>query len=203
MQQRWETDRLYQADAIRISRSTTPWSCSRTPAATAPRPLVNFALADIHARYKRMRGFNVLFPPGLTPSACRQKGLRIKSGTAPYIWTMENIRRMERSGGRWAVPTTGRRSRHVSARVLPLETSGLFLHSTSTARLSLQKRGFYTLGASDVAEPRCEPCCRTGQLHCSSGSTRQTRGDFLRPVVGTAHRPPLALHAADVLHVQM
>src|SRR6202171_2677938 len=56
----------------------------------------NYALADIHARYKRMTGFNVLFPPGFDAFGLPAEGAAIKSGTHPYIWTMENIGRMER-----------------------------------------------------------------------------------------------------------
>jgi leucyl-tRNA synthetase len=56
----------------------------------------NFALADVHARYKRMQGFNVLFPPGFDAFGLPAEGAAIKSGTHPYTWTMDNIRRMER-----------------------------------------------------------------------------------------------------------
>src|ERR1700682_3047669 len=56
----------------------------------------NFALADVHTRYKRMQGFNVLFPPGFDAFGLPAEGAAIKSGTHPYTWTMENIRRMER-----------------------------------------------------------------------------------------------------------
>ena len=56
----------------------------------------NFALADVHTRYQRMRGFNVLFPPGFDSFGLPAEGAAIKSGTHPHIWTSENIRRMER-----------------------------------------------------------------------------------------------------------
>ena len=56
----------------------------------------NFALADVHARYKRMQGFNVLFPPGFDAFGLPAEAAAIKSGIHPYTWTMENIRRMER-----------------------------------------------------------------------------------------------------------
>jgi leucyl-tRNA synthetase len=55
----------------------------------------NFALADVHARYKRMQGFNVLFPPGFDAFGLPAEGAAIKSGTHPHTWTMDNIRRME------------------------------------------------------------------------------------------------------------
>jgi leucyl-tRNA synthetase len=43
-----------------------------------------------------MQGYNVLFPPGFDAFGLPAEGAAIKSGTHPYQWTMDNIRRMER-----------------------------------------------------------------------------------------------------------
>src|SRR5260221_2640067 len=43
-----------------------------------------------------MRVFNVLSPPGFDAFGLPAEGAAIKSGTHPYTWTMETIRRMER-----------------------------------------------------------------------------------------------------------
>jgi len=95
-QQRWEADRLYEAspDASRPKH----YALVMFPYTSGDLHLGhwwNFALADVHARYKRMRGFNVLFPPGFDAFGLPAEGAAIKSGTHPYTWTMDNIRRME------------------------------------------------------------------------------------------------------------
>src|SRR5947207_9372819 len=56
----------------------------------------NFAPADIHARYKRMRGYNVLMPPGFDAFGLPPENAAIRHGIHPYTWTMDNIRNMER-----------------------------------------------------------------------------------------------------------
>jgi leucyl-tRNA synthetase len=96
-QQRWEADRLYEAE-MDVSRPKH-YALVMFPYTSGDLHLGhwwNFALADVHARYKRMRGFNVLFPPGFDAFGLPAEGAAIKSGTHPYIWTSENIRRMER-----------------------------------------------------------------------------------------------------------
>jgi len=96
-QTRWEADRLYEAD-VDPSRPKH-YALVMFPYTSGDLHLGhwwNFALADVHARYKRMTGFNVLFPPGFDAFGLPAEGAAIKSGTHPYTWTMENIRRMER-----------------------------------------------------------------------------------------------------------
>jgi leucyl-tRNA synthetase len=96
-QTRWEADRLYEAD-VDPSRPKH-YALVMFPYTSGDLHLGhwwNFALADVHARYKRMQGFNVLFPPGFDAFGLPAEGAAIKSGTHPYTWTMENIRRMER-----------------------------------------------------------------------------------------------------------
>jgi leucyl-tRNA synthetase len=96
-QTRWETDRLYEAD-VDPSRPKH-YALVMFPYTSGDLHLGhwwNFALADIHTRYKRMTGFNVLFPPGFDAFGLPAEGAAIKSGAHPYTWTMENISRMER-----------------------------------------------------------------------------------------------------------
>src|SRR5205823_9580246 len=96
-QQRWEADKLYEAN-VDASRPKH-YAMVMFPYTSGDLHLGhwwNFALADVHARYKRMTGFNVLFPPGFDAFGLPAEGAAIKSGTHPYTWTMENIRRMER-----------------------------------------------------------------------------------------------------------
>jgi leucyl-tRNA synthetase len=100
-QRRWEADRLYSAEAGTHALGPKHYALVMFPYTSGDLHLGhwwNFALADVHARYKRMQGFNVLFPPGFDAFGLPAEGAAIKSGTHPYIWTMENIRRME---GQW------------------------------------------------------------------------------------------------------
>ncbi|MDQ6673738.1 MAG: class I tRNA ligase family protein, partial [Chloroflexota bacterium] len=96
-QARWEADRLYEADVD--PARPKHYALVMFPYTSGDLHLGhwwNFALADVHTRYKRMQGFNVLFPPGFDAFGLPAEGAAIKSGTHHYTWTMENIRRMER-----------------------------------------------------------------------------------------------------------
>ncbi len=55
----------------------------------------NFGPADTHARYKRMRGFNVLEPIGFDAFGLPAEEAAISHGIHPHTWTMQNIQRME------------------------------------------------------------------------------------------------------------
>ncbi|MFN8524037.1 MAG: leucine--tRNA ligase [Chloroflexota bacterium] len=55
----------------------------------------NFGIADAHARYKRMRGFNVLMPMGFDAFGLPAENAAIRSDIHPHDWTMANIVRME------------------------------------------------------------------------------------------------------------
>jgi leucyl-tRNA synthetase len=95
-QQRWETDRLYEAQP---SDKPKHYGLVMFPYTSGDLHLGhwwNFALADVHTRYKRMQGYNVLFPPGFDAFGLPAESAAIRSGTHPHTWTMDNIRRMER-----------------------------------------------------------------------------------------------------------
>ncbi len=55
----------------------------------------NFAPADVHARYRRMGGYNVLFPIGFDAFGLPAEEAAIRNNIHPFTWTLNNIRRME------------------------------------------------------------------------------------------------------------
>ena len=55
----------------------------------------NFAIADSHARFKRMRGFNVLHPFGWDAFGLPAENAAIKNNVHPEKWTLENIAHMK------------------------------------------------------------------------------------------------------------
>ncbi|GBD20564.1 Leucine--tRNA ligase [bacterium HR28] len=56
----------------------------------------SYAPADAAARYKRMRGYNVLFPFGFDAFGLPAENAAIKHGIHPKVWTMQNIAHMKK-----------------------------------------------------------------------------------------------------------
>ena len=53
-----------------------------------------FAVPDIFARYKKMQGFNVLYPMGFDAFGLPAENTAIKLGADPKVWTYEQMDRM-------------------------------------------------------------------------------------------------------------
>lgn len=53
-----------------------------------------FAVPDIYARFKRMNGFNVLYPMGFDAFGLPAENAAIKLGADPKVWTFEHMEKM-------------------------------------------------------------------------------------------------------------
>ena len=56
----------------------------------------NYSIGDVVARFKAMRGFNVLHPMGWDSFGLPAENAAIKHGIAPALWTLDNITNMRR-----------------------------------------------------------------------------------------------------------
>lgn len=56
----------------------------------------NYSIGDVVARFKKMKGFNVLHPMGWDAFGMPAENAAIKNGIAPSKWTFENIENMKR-----------------------------------------------------------------------------------------------------------
>jgi len=96
-QQRWAEDRLYEVG----EDSTRPkwYALTMFPYTSGDLHIGHWyatAPSDVHARFKRMRGYNVLHPMGFDAFGLPAENAAISHGIHPFTWTMQNIDNMRR-----------------------------------------------------------------------------------------------------------
>jgi leucyl-tRNA synthetase len=96
-QQKWAEDHLYEA---KDDSSKTKWyALTMFPYTSGDLHIGHwYAMgpSDVHARFKRMQGYNVLHPIGFDSFGLPAENAAIKRGTHPFTWTMKNIENMRR-----------------------------------------------------------------------------------------------------------
>jgi leucyl-tRNA synthetase len=96
-QQQWADDRLYEVG----EDSPRPkwYALTMFPYTSGDLHIGHWyalAPADVHARFKRLQGYNVLHPMGFDAFGLPAENAAIKRGVHPYQWTMQNIDNMRR-----------------------------------------------------------------------------------------------------------
>jgi len=96
-QQKWADDRLYE---VSEDESRPKWyALTMFPYTSGDLHIGHWyamAPSDVHARFKRMQGYNVLHPMGFDAFGLPAENAAIKRGVHPFKWTMQNIDNMRR-----------------------------------------------------------------------------------------------------------
>jgi leucyl-tRNA synthetase len=96
-QQRWAGDRLYE---VSEDDSRPKWyALTMFPYTSGDLHIGHWyamAPSDVHARFKRMRGYSVLHPMGFDAFGLPAENAAISRGIHPFTWTMQNIDNMRR-----------------------------------------------------------------------------------------------------------
>ena len=94
-QKKWAADNLYK---VREDNNRPKWyALTMFPYTSGDLHIGHwYAMApyDVHARYKRMQGYNVLSPIGFDSFGLPAENAAIKRGIHPLTWTMQNIENM-------------------------------------------------------------------------------------------------------------
>jgi leucyl-tRNA synthetase len=96
-QQRWAEDKLYE---VGEDNPRPKWyALTMFPYTSGDLHIGHWypmAPSDVHARYKRMQGYNVLHPMGFDAFGLPAENAAIQRGIHPFTWTMQNIENMRR-----------------------------------------------------------------------------------------------------------
>jgi leucyl-tRNA synthetase len=96
-QQKWVTDHIYEVKED--SRGQKFYALTMFPYTSGDLHIGHWyamAPSDVHARFKRMQGYNVLHPMGFDAFGLPAENAAISHGIHPYKWTMRNVENMRR-----------------------------------------------------------------------------------------------------------
>ncbi|MBE0430330.1 MAG: leucine--tRNA ligase [Dehalococcoidia bacterium] len=96
-QEQWAADRLYEAKDD--DRRPKFYALTMFPYTSGDLHIGHWyamAPSDVYARFKRMRGYNVLHPMGFDAFGLPAENAAISRGIHPCVWTMRNIENMRR-----------------------------------------------------------------------------------------------------------
>jgi len=95
--QKWADDRLYQ---VSEDSARPKWyALTMFPYTSGDLHIGHWyamAPSDVHARFQRMRGYNVLHPVGFDAFGLPAENAAISRGIHPFTWTMRNVDNMRR-----------------------------------------------------------------------------------------------------------
>jgi leucyl-tRNA synthetase len=96
-QQRWTADHIYEVGED--SKRPKFYALTMFPYTSGDLHIGHWyamAPSDVYARFKRMRGYNVLHPMGFDAFGLPAENAAISHGIHPYEWTMRNVENMRR-----------------------------------------------------------------------------------------------------------